>query len=189
VFSRTRAFGCAPFQQLDDLEVIQVRLRNRIVASLDIAVVGGEIQGRLAALVREVDVGAALDQQPGQPIVPVVDGREERRPPILGLLVDVRVRVEERACRVDVALARGKDERRQAAPTGTHETAYHDGVIVSFRHGRRVWSWSRRQDDAALCSDHQAALLFELDLLRISPSGVGCGGAPPAVGVHARHVS
>ena len=74
----------------------QVRLRHRIVAALDVAVVGGQVERRPAALVGEVHVRAALDQQRRQRVVPVVDRRQQRRPAVLGGLIDVGAGVEQR---------------------------------------------------------------------------------------------
>jgi hypothetical protein len=46
--------GPVPEQRLDVLEMVHVRLGNRIVAAFDVAVVGGEVQRRPSALVGPV---------------------------------------------------------------------------------------------------------------------------------------
>jgi len=81
--------------QRDDVEVIHVRLGDRIVATFDVAVIGRQIERRPAALVGDVRIGALLEQELGELIVPVVHRGQQRRPAVLGDLVDRRACVEE----------------------------------------------------------------------------------------------
>ena len=102
-------------KDLDEIEMIHVRLRHRIVATLDITVVRRQIEGRPAALVGDVHVGAALDQIGRQLVVPVVRRGEQRSPAILGRLVHVGASVEQQFGGLRVAFAGRKDQRSQAA--------------------------------------------------------------------------
>ncbi len=117
----------------DDVEVIQVGLRDRVVAPFDVAVVGREIERRPAALVRHVHVAAAVDEQLRERVVPVVDRGQQRRPAVLGGLVDLRAAVEQRFRGFEVALARGEHQRRQPAAAAAHQPRLDERVVVGRR--------------------------------------------------------
>jgi hypothetical protein len=101
-----------------------------------------QVQRRPPALVGEVGVGAAIEQQLRQLVVAVVDRREQRRPAVLGRLVDVGAGVEQLAGRGDVALARGKRQRREATTAAATRPGHDDFTVVvghrgTGRRGRR----------------------------------------------------
>ena len=131
-------------QELDELEMIQVRFRHRIVAAFDVAIVGREIQGRPAALVGDVGVGAALNQELAQPVVPVVRRGQQRRPAVFGRLVHVGAGVEQDPCRLEIAFAGGKDQRCQPAAAGTNQAGDDHVGVVRVRRRRRCGSRLRR---------------------------------------------
>ena len=123
VLSLTFVFGFAPFSSSsrDDVEVIHVRLGNRIVAALDVAVVGRQIERRPAALVGDVGIGALLEQELRQLIVAVVDRGEQRRPAVLGDLIDRRAGVEQQLAPIRGRLrarrtSAASDRRRRCRP-------------------------------------------------------------------------
>ena len=63
-------------------------------------------------------------------VVAVVDRRQQRRPAVLGGLVDVGAGVEQRLRRFDVAFARREDQRRQAAAAAADQAGDDDLVVV-----------------------------------------------------------
>src|SRR6185436_6694658 len=84
------------------------------------------------ALVPDVRIGAAVEQILRELILPVVRGGQERRPAVLGRLVDRRTAVEQVARRFDVAFARRKNQGGQATAAGTNQ-ARHDHIAVVGR--------------------------------------------------------
>ena len=133
-------------QDLDELQVVHVRPRYRIVAALDIAVVGREIERGPAALVGQVDIGAQSDQLNGQLVVSVVGRRQQRRPAVLGWLVDRSAPLDQEARRLGIAFPRRKHQRRQPAAARAHQSSDNDVVVrVHLIHeglGTRRRSWT-----------------------------------------------
>ena len=125
--------GALRQQQLDELEVVHVRLRHRIVATFDVAVVGRQVQRIPAALVGEIGIGPALEEQRPELIVPVVGRHEQRRPSVVGGLVHVGAGIEQHLRGVDVAFARRKHQRRQTAAAATDEAGNDDVLILLIR--------------------------------------------------------
>jgi len=132
-------------QQLDELERVHVTLGDRIIAAFDVAVVGGDVEGRPSAAVGQVRIRAALEQHGCQLVMAVVDRRQQRGPAVVRRQVDVGAAVEQDLCRVEVAFARGKDQRRQSAAVGAHESGFDDRIVARIG-GRGV----RRRGCAAL---------------------------------------
>ena len=107
--------GALVEQELDELQVVHVALADRIVARLDVAVVGGEIERRPAALVGEVRIGAVLEQVRAELVVAVLRRDEQRAPAVAGGLVDVGAGGEQHLDRLEIVGARRKHQRRQPA--------------------------------------------------------------------------
>ena len=137
VFSFTRAFGSAPFsqQQNDQIEVVHVRLRHRVVAPLDVAVVRREIERRPSTLVCQVHVRATFDQNAPRGDSSCCSRRSAAASSRKSVcLIHVRARVEERPCRFEVPFARREapaqsDRRHRCRPGRSTTTSY----IVVFR--------------------------------------------------------
>ena len=49
-------------QQLDEVQMVHVGLADRIVAALDVAVIGGQVQRRPAAVILDIRIGAVVQQ-------------------------------------------------------------------------------------------------------------------------------
>src|SRR5690349_13241837 len=69
--------------------MIHVRRPHRIIAALNIAVVGGEIEWRPPTVVRDVGIGAVLHQIRRQFVMPVLRSGEQWSPSVKGPLVDI----------------------------------------------------------------------------------------------------
>ena len=74
VLSLARAFGIGAVleKELDEVQMVHVRLRYWKVAAFDIAVVGGQIQRRPVAFVGEIHVRAAFEQIFRELVMPIV---------------------------------------------------------------------------------------------------------------------
>src|SRR5690606_34584311 len=84
----------------------------------EVTVVRREIERRPAALVREVHVGAVLDQEFAELVVAVLRRGEQRAPAVTRDLIHVRAGLEQRSRRFEVTRAGRVDERRQLAAVG-----------------------------------------------------------------------
>ena len=147
VLSFTRALTLAPLsmQQLDELQVIHVALADGIVAVLDVAVVGGQVQRHPAALVGQVRIGAVLEQIRAELVVAVLRRHQQRAPAVAGRLVDVGAGCEQHLHRLEVVGARRIDERRQLlrrppAPAAAAAASASRGIVR-----QRRWSACRRR--------------------------------------------
>ena len=107
--------GALVEQQLDEVEVIHVALADRIIAVLDVAVVGREIERHPAAFVGEVRIGAVVEQIRAELVVAVLRRDQQRAPAVRGRLVDVGAGREQHLHRLEIVRARREHERRQPA--------------------------------------------------------------------------
>jgi len=69
--------------------VVGIRLRNREISTFNIAIICGQIEGSPITLVREVDIGTALDEVLSKPVMTIIGRRQQWRPTVLTDLVDV----------------------------------------------------------------------------------------------------
>ena len=168
-------------QRADDLEVIEVRLRHRVVAAFDVAVVGGQVKRCPPALVGEVHVRAAVDQHLGERVVAVVDRRQQRRPPVLGRLVDLRAASDEGLRRVDVAFARGEHERSESAAALADQTCLHGHVVT-------VDGGIRHRAAGILAAAGRRRAPLDDDLFVVGASGRGRALAARPCRFHCAHV-
>ena len=98
-------------KKLDVLQVIEIRFWHRKIPTLDIAVISSQVQRSPVALIREIHIGAALDEIFAKPVMPIVSRGQQRRPAVLGNLVDVRAFIEQQLRRFEIALPR-RDHKR-----------------------------------------------------------------------------
>ena len=87
---------------------------------------------------------------------------------MLGGLIDVAARVEQRPYRLDVPLARGEHQRRQPATAGADEYPRTIGTSSLLSSADRPRQWPGRGD---------ALTPLELELLGV---GAACGCGPPS---------
>src|SRR6185312_170163 len=102
-------------EDLDVIEMVHVRLADRVIARLDVAVVGGKVKVRPAAFVREIDVGAVVEQVQAKLIEPVLGSGEKRAPAVEARLVDVRACRKKRLNGIKVVRTDSEDQRSQTA--------------------------------------------------------------------------
>ena len=120
-------------QQRDVLQIVHIRLRHRVVAALDVAVISREVQRRPTTFIGEVRVRAVLEQVRTELVVSVVAGHEQRRPAVLGDLVHIGARFDQYFGRVETAFPRRKYQRREAAASPSDKTG-DDDVLIGVVH-------------------------------------------------------
>ena len=112
-FSAGVHVGALVDQQRDELQVIHVALADRIVAGLDVAVVGRQVERHPVALVAEVRIGAVVEQVLAERVVAVLRRHQQRAPAVAGRLVDVGAGRQQHLDRLEIVGAHRVDERRQ----------------------------------------------------------------------------
>ena len=114
--------------------MIEIAFADRIVAVLDVAVVGGEIERHPAAFVGQVRIGAVIEQIRAELVVPVLRRDEQRGPAVAGRLIDVRAGRQQHLHRLEIVGARRDDERRQLPAVFRRRSAAakrrNEGVVV-----------------------------------------------------------
>src|SRR6516162_2630291 len=118
--------------------MIHVALTDRIIAGLDVAVVGGEVTRRPPAMVGEIDIGAVIDQIGSEPIIAILRGDEQGAPAVAGDLVDVSTGSQQHLHRVQIIGADGIDQRRQSAAVlgsrpAPEAKGGHRGIVVLIK--------------------------------------------------------
>src|SRR5262245_51107837 len=93
--------------------MVHIRLVHRKIAALDVAVICCEIERGPSSLIRSVHIGAAVDEKGRKLVMPVIRCCQQGSPSVLGNLIHVCTRVQQKLCGVDVTFTSGKDERCQ----------------------------------------------------------------------------
>jgi hypothetical protein len=97
------------------IEVRRLRqLGSRRLRPLNVAQIDGRIERRAAVRVRDVRIGAALEQHRRKLVMAVDDGDQQRARIVGARLIDVGAAVEQRARGIELALPRREQERRHA---------------------------------------------------------------------------
>jgi hypothetical protein len=91
--------------------MVHIRRAHRIVAAFNIAVISRKIQGRPAALIRDVRIRAVIQQIRRQFVVPVLRRNEQGSPPIMSSLIQVSARLYQNLGALKAILAGRVDQR------------------------------------------------------------------------------
>jgi len=102
-------------QELDERQMVHVGRTNGIIAPFDVAVVRGEIERPPAAVISKVRICAVIKKVFPDLVVLVLSSRKQGSPAVVGGLVYAGSGFDEDFHRLEIALARGKDQGGHAA--------------------------------------------------------------------------
>ena len=88
---------------------------HRIIAAFDIAVVGGQIERRPAAVVGDVGIGAVIEQIGAQLVVAILGRGQQRGPAVVRSLIDVGAGLDQDSGALEAILASRVNQRRESA--------------------------------------------------------------------------
>src|SRR5262252_247173 len=131
--------GSVVEQKLDVIEMIEIGLWHWKIPTLDVPIVGGEVQRCPIPFVGLVYVCTMLDKILAELIVPVVGCRKEWSPPIFGGLVDIGSGRQQQLRTLEFAFSCCDYQRSKSAATGSDETRHDNvGVLVLSRGSGRT---------------------------------------------------
>ena len=110
-------------KELDEIQMIHVRLADRIISGFDIAVVRSQIKRRPAALVGEIHVGAVVQQIRSELVVPVLRRDQQGAPAVSRDLVHVRSGRQQDFDGIEIVGANRIHQRRQLAAIFHHRSS------------------------------------------------------------------
>ncbi len=180
--------------------MVHVRLARRIVTALDVAVVGGDVQGSPTALVGEVGIRTVVEKVHTEPIEAVLSGVQQRGPTVLAGLVHIGPALQQDFDRLQVPLPRRENQRRQASkllrPAARHRHAEGEfrkrrlGPVpllrerpVRLRERFRLIFGARHAGIRRVLPDYRPALAAALDEF-LNPVSTGIGEIRHASGLH-----
>src|SRR4051794_31334298 len=81
--------GALVEQQLDEFEMIEIALANRIIAGFNVSIIGGQIQWDPAAFVGKIRIGAVIEQECSNLVITILSGNQQRAPAVSSDLIDI----------------------------------------------------------------------------------------------------
>ena len=137
--------GALVEEQPDEIQVIHVAAADRIIAVLDVAVIGGQVERGPPARVREVRVGALVEEKRAELVIAVLRRDQQRAPAVAGHLVHVRAGGQQHLHRLEIVGANGIHQRRQRAAVVRRLPDTWFVCLLGIRHrgGRRCGTGGR----------------------------------------------